>query len=348
MKEGIFALVTAVAVAFTAIPKGAAAISDKGGEYLERVATGTLYVPYTAADKPISREESPQPEAPPFYKEEGSAEEESAEENSESVGEERPVPDNAIAVQAVNLSRLEPTDPPALLMSNETDYSVDLASVASKPQHLGGGAVLIIHTHGTEAYLAEGAEYYFEDEDFRSTNRAENVVAVGAEFAQALESKGIQVYHDQTMYDEHSYNNAYTASRSACREWLETHPEISYIIDIHRDAVTDAQGINQKPLCKVEGQSVAQVMLVIGTDAAGANHGGWQTNLGVGAKYQGYLTEYPSFARPIYLRRASYNQQLCRGSMLLEVGGTANTLTEAKAAARFAAEAFSRLYTELQ
>lgn len=89
-------------------------------------------------------------------------------------------------------------------------------------------------------------------------------------------------------------------------------------------------------------------MLVIGTDAAGANHGAWRNNLSVGAKYQQYLNEHPTFARPVYLRRASYNQQLCVGSMLLEVGSAANTLGEAKAAARLAGEVFCTLYDDLR
>ncbi|MBQ3196132.1 MAG: stage II sporulation protein P [Clostridia bacterium] len=345
MKQGIFAIVTAVAISVTAVPKGAAAIPEKGQEYLERLATGTLYVPYPWADKPQFYEE----ESELFTEDSAENTSASAEESAESFESvESFIPDDAIAVQAVNLSRLEPTETPRLLIANETKYSVDLNTLANTTKSIGAGAVLIIHTHGTEAYLPDGENYYTKDEDFRSTDTEENVVAVGAVFAETLKSRGIQVYHDQSLYDEFSYNNSYTASRAACKEWISRHPDIRYIIDIHRDAITDGDGINQKTLCTVEGQSIAQVMLVIGTDEAGAAHGGWQTNLAVGAKYQQFLNAYPTFARPVYLRRASYNQQLCAGSMLLEVGSAANTLGEAKAAARLAGEVFCTLYDDLR
>ncbi len=333
MKREIFALIIAAAVSLTAVPQGVAALSPEGSEYLVRLATGSLYVPYTFTDKPYEAEETV----------EESVEALSRESHDESLA----MPDNAIAVQAVNLSRLEAGDPPKLYLINETDYSVDLDAMALTPQRVQAGAVLIVHTHGTEAYLPDGVEYYTEDEDFRSTDNAENVVAVGEVFAQALRSAGITVYHDTTLFDADSFSSAYTSSRKACRSWLAEHPEISYIIDIHRDAVTDSDGLNQKPLCTVNGQSVAQVMLVIGTDEAGATHGDWRTNLGIGAKYQQLLNQNIGFARPIYLRRASYNQQLSSGGMLLEIGSGANTITEAKAAASLAGQAFVQLYKEL-
>ncbi len=342
MKKGIFAIITAAAISIVTVPKGAAAIPDKGQAYLERLATGTLYVPYTA-DKPMysEKEEHSTEESTEYVIFEESTHE-------ESTSEELAMPEGAVAVQAVNLSRLEPTDNPKLLLSNETKYSVNLENLAATTQNIGAGSVLIIHTHGTEAYLPSGQEYYLEGEDFRSTDIEENVVAVGTVFGEVLESHGITVYHDQSLYDEFSYNNSYTASRSACRQWLQQHPDIRYVIDIHRDAVTDGSGQSQKTLCSVEGQSVAQVMLVIGTDEAGASHGAWKTNLSVAVKYQQYLNAHPTFARPLYLRRASYNQQLCGGSMLLEVGSAANSLDEAKAAASLAAEAFCKLYCELE
>lgn len=349
MREGLFALLTAAAVSVAVIPRAVGAISEEGGEYLARLGTGSLYVYYTEADKPAAEENSAEDSL--FESAEGYLQE--SEERGEvsadgaAEAESAVIPPDAIAVQAVNLSRQEVTDLPALLLANETGYSVNLDSIVSESLHIEGGAVLIIHTHGTEAYLPEGREYYSADEDFRSTDIAENVVAVGEEFAAALRTADIKVYHDLTMYDEHSYSNAYTASRSACREWLSAHPEIKYILDIHRDSVTDSEGVNQKPLCTVSGEKVAQVMLVIGTDEAGASHGGWRTNLAVGAKYQQLLNEHPTFARPIYLRRASYNQQLSSGAMLLEIGSAANTIEEARAAARLAAEAFVKLYNSL-
>lgn len=330
--------ITAALVAALALcgAPAAEALPDGVSEYVARYATGTLYVPYTERGKSAEPTEETREELPPPTLEETTKE--------ETTEEEKPLPQGAIPVGAVNLSRLEIDDTPALLLSNETKYSANLKTLADMQTPGEKGAVLIIHTHGTESYLPDDADYYTPGEDFRTRDKSQNVVAVGQAFAATLEAAGIKVYHDTEMYDALSFNNAYDASRSACRDWLKKHPEISYIIDIHRDAVTDKEGNSQKTLCTAGGKEMAQVMLVIGTNEAGANHPDWEKNLSLAAKYQKLLNVYPTFARPIYLRRASFNQQLCEGSLLLEVGSAANTLTEAKDAATLAAKQFILLY----
>lgn len=350
MKKGTccFILIATIVFAFTVLPYGAKALPVGAGEYLNRWATGTLYVPYTAiaTDKQaesesVALETSSHPHSSGDT-DTGDVTEEASTEEQESI-----IPQGAIAVQAVNLSRLEADEAPRLLLINETEYTPNPERLALSDITIKKGAVLIMHTHGTEAYLPEGVGYYTEGEDFRSTDKSQNVVAVGEEFAQVLREGGITVYHDTTLYDESSFGSAYTASRNACKQWLADHPDISYVIDLHRDAVTDQSGKSQKPLCYVNGTPTAQVMLVIGTNEAGASHPYWENNLSVATKYQALLSAHPTFARPIYLRRASYNQQLATGAMLLEVGSGANSIDEAKAAARLAAECFVALYHSL-
>lgn len=320
-------LVTA-ALSLTLVPPSAALMPRTVSEYMARLAAGQLYIPYYEATPP-----------------EGAV---SAEDSHVALSsDEGDTAPSGTAVQAVNLSRLTEDDEPRLLLMNETDYAVYLKSAASTALTVGRGAVLIMHTHGTEAYLPDGATHYAADEDFRSDNAAETVVAVGDVFAAALENAGIEVYHDRTMYDAASFEGAYTLARSAIKKHLAEKPQIRYIIDLHRDAVTDGDGNACKTLCTVNGEDCAQVMLVVGTNAAGATHPDWRDNLCIAAKYQSLLVKRRTFARPVYLRSASYNQQLCTGAVLLEVGSAANTLGEAKKAAAYAAEAFVRLYNDL-
>lgn len=346
MKDGkMYAAALLVAViSLVTMPRAVAALSPEAREYATRLVTGTLYVHYTelSEDKQDSGDLSL-----PWEESTEESLAESAEESLPPASESTPLPEGAITVGAVNLSRLEADDDPALFLINETDYKADLDALAKRDIDIEGGAVLIIHTHGTESYLPEGRDYYTEEDEFRSTDKAKNVVAVGKVFAETLRSRGIKVYHDETLFDEHSFNSAYTSSRSACRQWLAEHPDINYIIDLHRDAVTGKDGAKMKTLCTVDGKEMAQVMLVIGTDEAGASHPHWEANLALGARYQAALCENRTFARPVYLRRASYNQQLTAGSMLMEIGSDANTLTEAKDAARLAAKVFAEMYFEI-
>ncbi|MBQ7645716.1 MAG: stage II sporulation protein P, partial [Clostridia bacterium] len=251
-------------------------------------------------------------------------------------------------VQAVNLSRYEVTDTPRLILMNETAYKPDLDSLAyeyyafEKPE---GDAplVLVVHTHGTESYLPDGVETYTDDTKYRSTDSELNVVGVGNAFCAELEKHGIATVHDVTMHDEEDFNNAYARSRSAMKKYLAEYPSIKYIVDIHRDTVFNDSRENKKPIVYIDGEATAQVMLVIGTDESGSSHKDWKTNLILGAKLQRKFNEYPTFARPVYLRKASYNQQLSAGAFLLEVGSCGNTVAEAKRAAVIAAKQFADL-----
>lgn len=255
-----------------------------------------------------------------------------------------------LTVTPVNLCWYTENDEPALYMHNFTDFDIDLDSFARRDfpfssNGIDGPKVLIVHTHGTESYLPDGTDSYLPDETFRSTDGELNVTAVGREFAAVLEANGIGVIHDETMYDKDDFNSAYTLSRAAVYEWLEKYPSIRFVFDIHRDSVFDTSGGNQKPICSINGETAAQVMLVVGTNQDGAQHPYWRDNLTVATKLQQLMGEYyPTLARPVCLRTASFNQQCLPGMLLLEVGACGNTITEAKTAARLAATAFVSLY----
>ena len=77
-------------------------------------------------------------------------------------------------------------------------------------------------------------------------------------------------------------------------------------------------------------------MLVVGTNEKGADHPDWETNFTVATHLQSKLTAtYDNFARPINIRGASFNEQFTGGSLLIEIGSAANSLSEAKAAAKY-------------
>ena len=63
---------------------------------------------------------------------------------------------------------------------------------------------------------------------------------------------------------------------------------------------------------------------------------------------QQLAADYVSLARPVVLRSSSYNQQLSPGSLLVEVGGHGNTLTEALRGARLFAESASQVFSGMR
>ena len=211
-----------------------------------------------------------------------------------------------------------------------------------------GPQILILHTHGSEAYSQADGQTYEESDPYRTTDCSHNVVKVGEEMATVFRAHGFQVLHDTTLYDYPAYNGAYERSQAAAERWLAEYPTLRVILDVHRDALVSSEGEIYKMVSQEAGEQVAQVMLVVGTDAGGGAHPGWRDNLAFARLLQGNLVRgYRSLARPIVLRSSTYNQQLSPGYLLVEVGGHGNTLTEAVAGARLWADNVARTLLEL-
>lgn len=202
--------------------------------------------------------------------------------------------------------------------------------------------VLIIHTHGTEAY-SDGSTYS-ENEDFRSTDIDENVVAVGSVMSDYFNSVGITTIHCTEMFDLESYVDAYTKSAAAVSEYTAIYPSISYVFDVHRDCIINDVLECVSALTTVNGEDVAQFMCVVGTDEYAGLHTGWQDNLAFACRLQYKLWSIsPSLTRRLSIRSASYNQLYASGSLLFEIGTCGNTLDEAKACALLVAEAVAEI-----
>lgn len=185
-----------------------------------------------------------------------------------------------------------------------------------------GPRILILHSHGSEAYSQNDGDLYQESDAYRTTDCTHNVVRVGEAMAEVFRGQGFQVIHDTNLYDYPAYNGSYDRSKAAVRDWLAKYPTIRIILDVHRDALVGSDGSIYKLVTQENGKKTAQVMLVVGTDGGGAQHPYWIDNLALAVRFQEELiSDYVSLARPIVLRNSSYNQQLSPGYLLVEVGG---------------------------
>ncbi|MBQ7737649.1 MAG: stage II sporulation protein P [Oscillospiraceae bacterium] len=229
------------------------------------------------------------------------------------------------------------TDAPGVRLKNNAGVTVDINALASEELSLRlpaeGPQVLILHTHGTEAYQSAPGEEYEATDPYRTTDADHSVIRVGDVLAAALEECGLRVLHDRELYDYPSYAGSYSRSAGAAERWLAQYPDIAVIIDVHRDAVGSQQVI-YKTLAQTTGESAAQVMLVIGTGENGLPHPRWRENLKLALAMQSAMDDtLPTLSRPIQLSRERYNQHLVPGAFLLGVGTNANTLSEACRAA---------------
>ena len=228
-------------------------------------------------------------------------------------------------------------------IENRPGLELDVAAMAQAELALDlpeeGPQVLIVHTHGSEAYTPDGTDTYVATGECRTADKTKSVVRVGEEVAKVLTEMGLTVVHDTELYDYPVYNGSYDRSLAAVEHWLEQYPTIQVVLDIHRDALIGADGTVYKPITTINGESCAQVMLVMGSNAL-YDHPGWLENLALAVQVQKEMnTLWPTLARPIGLRENRYNQQTAPGAMLVEVGSHGNTLQEALAAARMFARA---------
>ena len=235
-------------------------------------------------------------------------------------------------------------------IENRPGLDLDVAALAQAQLTLTlpeeGPQVLIVHTHGSEAYTPDGTDTYAATGECRTTDTAKSVVRVGDEIAKVLTEMGLTVVHDTALYDYPEYNGAYDRSLAAVENWLEQYPTIQVVLDVHRDALIGSDGTVYKPITTINGEKCAQVMLVMGSNAL-YDHPGWLENLALAVQVQKEMnTLWPTLARPIGLRENRYNQQTAPGAMLVEVGSHGNTLQEALAAARMFARALGAVLLE--
>lgn len=166
--------------------------------------------------------------------------------------------------------------------------------------------ILIYHTHTSEKYA----------------NGVGSVVDVGKLLADLLEEYGYSVIHDTTINDT-VFNQSYETAYKNVSAILEKYPTIYCVIDVHRDSATEDM------VATYGGVNYAKLMLVVGTNVRLTNSQ-WQQNLSFAKALQINCAErVGNITKPIYLSVNRYNQHLLPNSVITEVGGEENTLSEA-------------------
>jgi stage II sporulation protein P len=223
----------------------------------------------------------------------------------------------------------------------------DAAQIMAQPLELDGTRdgpqVLIFHTHSREAYNETGEAFVAPDVT-HNNDTTRSVVAVGAILAQTLEAGGIEVIHCTDIFDS-TYTGAYSRSDAAVTAILEQNPSIRVVLDLHRDAVYTSEGGKYRPVVEKDGMDVAQIMMIAGTgnDEDDVNPH-WQDNVRFGLTLQSEVEAIcPGITRAMMVRTSTYNQNRSKGALLIEVGTTGNTLTEAKRSAYYIGQALCQV-----
>ncbi len=233
-------------------------------------------------------------------------------------------PDTITLSSGAQLRNMSSINNEELLESAEKLPQFRLESGSGEPQ------VLIIHTHTTESYEPYSRDYYDAEFPSRTRDCSRNMVAIGDALSKSLAERGVSVLHDCTEHDFPTYTGSYDRSEVTIREALKEYPSIKVVIDLHRDAIEEADGSRIAPTTEINGKTAAQFMIIAGCDDGRFNMPDYMENLRFACLLQNTSEKmYPGLARPVLFDYRNYNQHITTGSLLIEVGGHANSFEEA-------------------
>lgn len=191
---------------------------------------------------------------------------------------------------------------------------------------------LIYHTHTSESYSIDKSKY---SDYYRTEDNAYNVVAVGNTLKEILNNYGYKVTHDETKHDYPSYNGAYKSSLKTVEKYL-SQEKYDVIFDIHRDALSGNSKF--RPTVEINGETVAKIMIVVGSNDAGLEHDNWIENFKFAIKIQQIGNEmYPGLFRDMHLSTSRYNQHTSDKALIIEVGATGNNIEECQKSMKYLA-----------
>ena len=236
-------------------------------------------------------------------------------------------------------------------VKNRTGLDFDFDSILHTPltfrteKNAGAPQVLIYHTHTSEAYLDEDVDYFYESFYSRTQDENFSVVGVGNVLTETLEKRGIRTLHDKTVHDS-TYNGSYDRSaETVCADMAENQG-IKVVLDIHRDAL-GTEDCKVKTVFEHDGQKAAQIMILSGCDIYGERgFDNWQNNLSFALKLQTTAESmYPGMTRPMSFDFFAYNEYICDGSLLIEVGTDANSVDEVQRTAEYLGKVLAAVLT---
>jgi stage II sporulation protein P len=242
-----------------------------------------------------------------------------------------------------------PPDLDATPPTTDTETNTGQKTAAEKPPApvanpttSGKKVVFIYHTHNRESWLSEAK---MNPETEAVDHETRNITLVGKRFAQELEDRGIGTeVNTEDFYSRVRHPLAYAESLKAVKAAVQQHREISYFFDLHRDNKP-----RSKTTVTINGKTYARVFFVIGM-----RNKNYEKNTQFARELHELIEKkYPGLSRGVTEKsdkggNGEYNQSFSPGSLLIEIGGIANTLQECYNTAEALADVFSEYYWQAE
>lgn len=177
--------------------------------------------------------------------------------------------------------------------------------------------VYIYNTHPTETFI---------DDELSAHNIEPTIHSMADVLKEKLEEIGVPTIveeGDVTKFlkeNNYNYNQSYKASRYYLEQFLKKNSSVKLYIDLHRDGVDYDVSVTT-----INDEKYAKIMFVVG--GASSNY---QSTLETSKKINTYFQKnYPSLTRGIFERKGShFNQDVVQNTILIELGGNYNKITE--------------------
>ncbi len=207
--------------------------------------------------------------------------------------------------------------------------------------------VFVYNTHNRESWLSVAK---VNDKTSSVDHPTQNISLVGKHFAEALQEKGIGTvfnkidFYQQLLDEKKSYPLSYAESLKAIQAVRQENRDMYYFFDLHRDSKP-----REKTTVTINGQTYARLLFVIGT-----RNKHYEQNTDFAKKLHDLMEKkYPGLSRGVVAKtenegNGEYNQSVSPGSLLVEVGGTSNTLPECNRSAEALADVFAEYYWQAE
>lgn len=235
------------------------------------------------------------------------------------------VNDDSFATYEERLKHYYTIDDVTSIAEGEIDFDKLLAMDLTVEKNTEDIQILIYHTHSQEAF----ADSVAGDENT-------TIMGVGEYLTGILrEEYGYNVYHHLGKYDVESRDNAYAKSLPEIKQFLDEHPSIEVVIDLHRDGIDESAG---KLMTNIGNRDTAKFMFFNGiskTNKQGQisylENPYLQENLAFSLQMkQKADSYYPGVTRKNYINGYRYNMHLRARTLLIELGAQNNTVEEAR------------------
>jgi stage II sporulation protein P len=137
---------------------------------------------------------------------------------------------------------------------------------------------------------------------------------------------GVPSIHASTVHDWPDWTLSYSKSLKTMTSLVKSYSSLRAVVDIHRDSLP----ANREKLktAMVGGEKVARVLFVVTDDSSGLAHPNWRKNYHFALELSAEMDKmYPGVSRGVAIvKNARFNQHVHPGAIILEIGGTDNTV----------------------